>query len=82
VDKYLKPVVDRIVALGFQNLVPHVEMALASTEKAEDQLVLERFPQVVTALEVALTSYHEVAEGLQPPPEDDPASSTSTTSGG
>jgi hypothetical protein len=32
-------------------------------------MVLERYPQVVSALEVALTNYHEVAVGLQPPEE-------------
>ena len=55
--------------LGFQNLVPHAELAFAATEKAEDQLILERYPQVVSSLEVALTSYHELAVGLQPPEE-------------
>jgi hypothetical protein len=69
VTKYLEPSVPAIEALGFPGLVPHAELAIASTEKAEDQLVLERYPQVVSALEVALTNYHEVAVGLQPPEE-------------
>jgi serine/threonine protein kinase len=69
VTKYLEPSVPSIEALGFPSLVPHAELAIASTEKAEDQMILERYPQVVSALEVALTNYHEVAVGLQPPEE-------------
>jgi hypothetical protein len=69
VTKYLEPSVSTMESLGFQSLVPHAELAIASTEKAEDQLVMERYPQVVSALEVALTSFHEIAVGLQPPEE-------------
>jgi hypothetical protein len=69
VSKYLEPSLPTIEELGFRSLVPHVELAMASTEKAEDQMILERYPQVVSALEVALTNYHEVAVGLQPPEE-------------
>ena len=69
VNKYLQPSLPTIEDLGFQSLVPHVELAIASTEKAEDQMILERYPQAVSALEVALTNYHEVAVGLQPPEE-------------
>lgn len=67
VTKYLEPSIPVIESLGFASLVPHAELAIASTEKAEDQLVMERYPQVVSSLEVALTSFHEVAVGLQPP---------------
>jgi CHAT domain len=69
VTKYLEPSLPAIEGLGFSSLVPHAALAIASTEKAEDQLFLERYPQVVSALEIALTNYHEVAVGLQPPEE-------------
>ena len=32
--------------------------------------ILERYPQVVTALEYALTNYHEIVTALQPPEEE------------
>jgi hypothetical protein len=69
-DKYFKPLLSTMEELGFSSVVPHVEMALAATDKAEDQLVLGRYPQVVQSLETALTNFHEVADGLQPPEED------------
>lgn len=67
VTKYLAPLVPAIEQLGFPGLVPHAELAIASTDNAEDQLVMERFPEVVRALETALTNFHEIAVGLQPP---------------
>ena len=69
IDKYLKSARAAVDALGCGDALPHIEFALTEIEQAEDQLDLERYPQVVAALERALTSYHEVANAVQPPEE-------------
>ncbi|UCG48771.1 MAG: hypothetical protein JSU94_03135 [Phycisphaerales bacterium] len=55
--------------LGFGNLLPHAAFVETECDNAICQLELERYPQVVEALEGALTNYHEIVEGLQPPEE-------------
>ncbi len=69
VAKYFRPLLSTIEKLGFDSVVPHVEMAIAAIDKAEDQLAMSRYPQLVQSLETALTNFHEVATGLQPPEE-------------
>jgi hypothetical protein len=68
--KYLEPAREVIEAQQrFEDLHPHIGLAIAETEKAADHLVTDRYRDVVIALENALTNYHEVADGLQPPEE-------------
>jgi len=44
-------------------------MAITQCEQATDQLKMERLQQTVVALEMVLTNYHSVADGLQPSEE-------------
>ena len=59
-----------IEQLGASDVIPHIEFAVAETEKAAMELEWERYPHVVEALELALTNLHEVVTGLQPPEEE------------
>ena len=65
--KHLQPATEILRRLGRENLLPHVSFVVTECGNAEDQLKLERYPQVVEALELALTNYHEIVDGLQPP---------------
>ena len=69
IHKYLVPALGALNALGYDSLVPHGEWAAAAVESAEDQFTMGRYPQAVSALEMALTNFHEVANGLLPPEE-------------
>lgn len=67
VRKYVKPSEEQLISLGLDVLLPHVSFVVAECDNAHDQLEFERYPQVVEALERALTNYHEIVDGLQPP---------------
>lgn len=66
-DRYLQPACAEIREMGFAHLVLSAENAMTHCAFAEDYLDLERYEQVVQSLEVCLTNYHEVVDGLQPP---------------
>ena len=69
VDTCLLPMRQAIEKSKARGALSHIEFAAAETKRAADNLVLERYPQVVEALEMALTNYHEVVTALQPPEE-------------
>lgn len=67
VRKHIHPSEEIFKELGFEKLLPHASFVVTECENAADQIVLERFPQAVEAMERALTNYHEIVDGLQPP---------------
>jgi hypothetical protein len=69
VTKYLEPAREPLIKLKLADLLPQAEFAITEVEKARDLLSLGRLRQVVIALEVALTNYHEVVDGVQPEEE-------------
>ncbi len=69
IQRHLMPLRDIIKNMGFGDAIPHLEFAVTECDLAKDHLSLERYPQVVEALELALTNYHEVVTALQPPEE-------------
>ncbi len=69
VSRYLLPMKSQISALGFESLLPHVSFAAIHVDDAKAKLEEGRYVEVVESLELALTNYHEVATGLQPPEE-------------
>ncbi|HEX8450873.1 MAG TPA: CHAT domain-containing protein [Longimicrobium sp.] len=71
--KYMEPARHTLVQLNQEELLPHLQMAITQVETASDQLALGRFREVVLSLELALTNYHTVADGLQPPEDVSPA---------
>jgi hypothetical protein len=56
-----------LVGLGFRRLLPHLARAEAECAKASDRLLRGDYRGVVVALESALTQYHAVISGIQPP---------------
>ncbi len=68
-QQYLVPLRKRLEELGRPEIAPHIEFAISETERAAVELEWERYPRVVEALELALTNFHEVVSGLQPPEE-------------
>ena len=68
--KSLVPALGVLGELGYDSLVPHGEWAVTAVENAEDQFKMGRYPQTVSALEMALMNFHEVANGLLPPEEE------------
>lgn len=69
IDKYLKTSYTQLEELGFKSLLPYAVNVETYCQLAEDQIPLERYQKIVQALELALTNFHELVEGLQPPPE-------------
>jgi hypothetical protein len=70
-QKYLVPVQPVIVGHDkLKDLLPHIGLALAEIERAQDHLQQEKLDAVIIALELALTNYHEMADGVQPPEEE------------
>lgn len=67
VERYLKPARQEVERLGFTSALVNFEFVLSFCETARDQLELERIPQVVQALEAALTNYHEIVDSIHPP---------------
>jgi hypothetical protein len=70
INKSLIPALGTLGEPGYDALVPHGEWAVTAVENAEDQFKMGRYPQTVSALEMALTNFHEVANGLLPPEEE------------
>jgi hypothetical protein len=58
---------DSLVRLGFRRLLTHVARAQRECAKASDRLLIGDYRGVVLALEIALTHYHAVVSGIQPP---------------
>jgi hypothetical protein len=58
---------DSLVRLGFRRLLTHVARAEMECAKASDRLLIGDYRGVVLALESALTHYHAVVSGIQPP---------------
>ena len=58
---------DSLVRLGFRRLLRDVARAETECAKASDRLLLGDYRGVVFALESALTRYHAVVIGIQPP---------------
>jgi hypothetical protein len=58
---------DSLVRLGFRQLLPHVARTESECVKASDRLLRGDYRGVVLALEIALTHYHAVVSGIQPP---------------
>ena len=56
-----------LVRLGFRRLLPHLAQAQSECAKASDRLLIGDYRGVVLALESALTHYHAVVSGIQPP---------------
>jgi hypothetical protein len=56
-----------LVRLGFRRLLTHVARAQRECAKASDRLLIGDYRGVVLALESALTHYHAVVSGIQPP---------------
>ena len=69
-DSCLKPMRRKLEEVGRSEIMPHIEFAIAQTEKAVTELERKEYPRVVEALELALTNYHEVVTALQPPEEE------------
>jgi len=69
IDRYLKPARVKVKSLELGHVVPNMEAAIVSCERASDMLELDQYPQVVQALEMCLTNLHEVVDGIQPPEE-------------
>jgi hypothetical protein len=72
VRKYLEPAREPLVKLELGDLLPQAEFAITEVDKAGDELMRGRLPQVVIALELALTNYHDVVDGVQPAEESCP----------
>ena len=70
VRKHIKAMEEHFVDMGFEHLLPHASFVQTESENACDQLDLQRYPQVVEALERALTNYHEIVDGLCPPEQE------------
>jgi hypothetical protein len=62
----LVPLRSKLRKMRCRGLSAHIEFAIAETERAARELEWERYPQVVEALELALTNYHEIVRALQP----------------
>lgn len=58
---------DTLVRLGFRRLLPYVVRVDTECVKASDRLLRGDYRGVVLALETALTHYHAVVSGIQPP---------------
>jgi hypothetical protein len=58
---------DTLVRLGFRRLLPYVVRVETEFVKASDRLLRRDYRGVVLALETALTHYHAVVSGIQPP---------------
>ncbi len=70
-DRDLLPAKERIIEVGCGHVLPHVVFAAREVDRAAENLKAQNYDIVVEALEGALTSYHEVVDGLQPPAEKD-----------
>ena len=68
-EKNFIPARKAIIEMGFNSVVGNFEMAVAYYRQAQERLAMERYPHVPEALELALTNYHEVVDGIQPPKE-------------
>ncbi len=68
-EKNFKPLRVVLKQLEFNNVIPNLEFAITHCNRANDHYYLERHPQMVEALELSLTNYHEVVTLLQPPEE-------------
>lgn len=69
-DRYILPTRDALTRHDrFGDLLPHIELAIAEIEKAESHLAHSEYRKAVRSLELALTNYHEVTDGLRPPEE-------------
>lgn len=66
-QRYILPAREDVAALGFTDCLPYIEFVITHCEQAQDQFAMERYPQVVKALEEALTNFHELVDGLLPP---------------
>lgn len=69
INRYLVPARPEIERLGFSSSLVNFEFVVSHCEAARDQFELERFSQVVQALEEALTNYHEIVDAIHPPEE-------------
>jgi hypothetical protein len=58
---------DTLVRLGFRRLLPYVVRVETEFVEASDRLLRRDYRGVVLALETALTHYHAVVSGIQPP---------------
>src|SRR5512132_2861656 len=58
---------DTLVRLGFRRLLPYVVRIETEFVQASDRLLRRDYRGVVLALETALTHYHAVVSGIQPP---------------
>jgi hypothetical protein len=67
IEKYLLRNVDTLKNIGFDNVLPQIAFVEAECTQAIDQMALKRYSRVVTALESALTHYHEVVTATMPP---------------
>jgi len=69
ITKYLKPAESAFPSFKCAHLSVNAVMVMNHTERAADQLATGHLEKAVQELEVALTNYHEVVTGLQPPEE-------------
>lgn len=67
IEKYLLSNRDALITLGFDNILPQLAFVEAECAQAIDQMALKRYSRVVTALESALTHYHEIVTATRPP---------------
>ena len=71
VQTRVKPLREELPALGCEHLLPQVEFVMAECDNAADHVDLDEYERAVVALDMALTNYHQLVTGLQPP-EDTP----------
>jgi hypothetical protein len=65
--KYLQPARSAFASVNCADLAPHAVITMVHAEHAANHLAVGRLQQTVQELEIALTNYHEVVNGLQPP---------------
>ena len=70
IQRYLIPMRDNLIEMGFSDAIPFLEFLISQHDIAKNQFIIERYPQVVESLELALTNYHEIVDLLQPPEEE------------
>jgi hypothetical protein len=56
-----------IEKLQLHGVLVHIDLAVAECNKAADDLILDRYPEIVPALEAALTNLHTAVDSLCPP---------------
>ena len=69
IERSVRRVYADILELKIKDCIPNVQFIFEHIEAAKDHLDLERFPQLVQALEETLTNFHELVDRLQPKEE-------------